>query len=169
MDVHLGGLALAAAMVGIGVLSFVTGRRDSLLRAWLGSDIDHGQYPASRQALRGQGYVLLLSAAVTGLVSAGPAFGLAGKFAMTLVIGLIGAQAVMIWLLYGNRDPFIRQILGETASMAFWVGIVGLFVWAAAERFADAPRLDALDLVVAGMAVHGASVMRVCLRRLRRK
>lgn len=168
MAVHIGAMALTMAMVGIGALSMVTASRPSLLKAWLGSDTDHGQYAASRKALRGQGYVLFISAAATALVAGGPSIGMTGDFAMMLVAALVAVQAVMIWLLYGNRDPFIRQILGETASMAFWVGIVGLFLWAAAERFLGAARLEALDLVVAGMAVHGATVMRVIMRRLRR-
>lgn len=167
MQTHLGGLALAVALALIGGLSFVTASQERLLQIWLGSATDHGQYPASRRALRGQGYVLFLSATVTALVSAGPALGLAGEPAMMLVAALILVQALLIWRLYGNRDPFVRQILGETASMAFWVGIVGLFLWAAAERFIGAARPQALDLVVAGMAVHGATVMRICARRLR--
>ncbi len=167
MQPHLGGLALAAALAMIGILSLVTASKERLLQIWLGSTVDHGQYPASRKALRGQGYVLCLSAVVTALVSAGPSLGLGGETAMMLVAALIMVQAFMILRLYGNRDPFVRQILGETASMAFWVGIVGLFLWAAAERFVGAGQLQSLDLVVAGMAVHGATVMRICMRRLR--
>ncbi|ASR52973.1 hypothetical protein [Blastomonas fulva] len=167
MQAHLGGLALGLALALVGVLTFVTASQERLLQKWMGSTVDHGQFPAARRALRGQGMVLFLSAAATVLVSAGPSIGLAGDAAMALVAALVFIQAFLIWRLYGNRDPFVRQILGETASMAFWVGIAGLFLWAAAERFAGAGRLEALDLVVAGMAVHGATVMGICARRLR--
>jgi hypothetical protein len=167
MDPHPGGAALALALASVAALTFVTAARERLLQRWLGSAFDHGQYPAARQALRGQGVVLALSAAATLLVAAGPSLGLSGEPALAAVIALASVQAFLIWRLYGNRDAFVRQILGETASMAFWVGIAGLFIWAAAERFVGAERLEALDLVVAGMAVHGATVMRICARRLR--
>lgn len=167
MQVHYGGLALGLVLVLVGVLTLVTASRERVLQIWLGNSVDHGQYPAAKRALRGQGMVLFLSAAATVLVSAGPSFGLAGEAAIAVVTALVVVQAFLIWRLYGNRDPFVRQILGETASMAFWVGIAGLFLWAAAERFAGAEPLAALDLVVAGMAVHGATVMRICARRLR--
>jgi hypothetical protein len=167
MDPHLGGTALALALAMVAALTFVTAARERLLQRWLGSAVDHGQYPAARKALRGQGMVLCLSTAATLLVAVGPSLGLSGEPALAVVMALVIVQAFLIWRLYGNRDTFVRQILGETASMAFWVGIAGLFIWAAAERFMGAEPLDALDLVVAGMAVHGATVMRICARRLR--
>lgn len=167
MSVHIGAAALAAAMTGIGVLSIFTAARPALLKAWLGNVPDERQYAASRTALRGQGHVLFLSSGVTALVAIGPSLGVTGGAAMLVVTALLAAQIAMIGRLHRSGEPFIRQILGDTASATFWIAIVALFLWSAAERFIGAPRLEALDLVVAAMAVHGAIVMRAIVRRLR--
>lgn len=163
----MGAVALAAAMTGIGVLSIVTAARPALLKAWLGHAADADQYAKSRKALRGQGYVLFLSSAVTALVAVGPSMGVTGGAAMLVVTALLAAQVAMIWRLYRSCDPFIGQILGGTASAAFWIAIVAKFLWSAAERLIGAPQLDALDLVVAAMAIHGVMVMGAILHRLR--
>lgn len=166
MGVHVGALALAVGMAVLAALSFVTAYRNRYLKAWLGNENDHGQFAAARAALRGQGIVLIIAASVTSLVAFAPVLAIPADIGMIAVAGLMAVQGFLVWRLYNSRDLFVRQILGETASLAFWLSIIGLFVWAAAERMLGLPRLAALDLVVAAMALHGASIMRLCVRRL---
>lgn len=122
-----------------------------------------GAKPASDAQLsfyREQGGVLLLA----GVMLAAPVMlALYGgdpparDLAIATMAGIVvafAAQTVLNVIVWRRADEFMRRLLAETSSICFWVLQAALFLWAAGERLALLPPLDAWSAVTIMMSVY---------------
>lgn len=176
----LGGLALAAvgALTGYALANAIEGRNmpwaDSLALAMAVALIAIGVLSAITMALRpstvpkGCGVLQIVVFLLAGAMFLAPMYASAFVTADTVFAGIVvllvvqTAANVMLWR---RADEMLRQVMAETSAIAFWALQTALFLYAAGERLGLVDTISGWGLTGILMAVYLVSSVVAAARR----
>jgi len=81
------------------------------------------------------------------------------------IVAVLALQTVANVLLWRRADEMLRRVMLETSALAFWVGQLALFLYAAAERLGLVGGVTAWGMMAILMAVYLLASVVAALRR----
>lgn len=108
--------------------------------------------------------VMLMAGGLFLLPLYGPAW-ISSEALFAGVVTVVAVQTVANVLLWRRADEMLRRVMLETSALAFWVGQLALFLYAAAERLGLVGGVTAWGLMGVLMALYLLASVVASLRR----
>lgn len=150
---------LAAMLLSTGLVLIVGSFNAKMAARMIDPSGERAARPAQIVFFRQQAYVLALAGVMLAIPVVAGVFWrpLSPELGAALMAGLVAMFLLQTYFnitVWTRADEMLRNMVGESGAVCFWVLQGALFLWAAAEKLGLAPALTAWDMMTVLMAFY---------------